>query len=239
MGLGLEFNEELLISIADLTKGHAYMVSDPQEIPQVFARELSGVQAVALRNLELKLALVNGVELRRAHRVQPIIAEMSQVRAVGGSANVPLGDLQRNEHQALMLELVAPARPAGSYRLAQLLLAYDNPSQGALGQKERRDLLVEYQDAPLGALDPAVMNVVERISAHTLQTRALQDAQAGNVVGATQKLQQAYTRLLNMGESELADAARQEIDNLQQGGQVSAAGTKRLRYETRRLTGKT
>ena len=76
--------------------------------------------------------------------------------------------------------------------------------------------------------DPSVMNMVERVSAHTLQTRALQDAQAGNVAGATAKLQAAYTRLLNMGEGDLAEATRQEIENLQSQGQISAAGTKKL-----------
>ncbi len=238
VGLGLDFNEELLIAIADLTKGNAYLVSDPEEIPSVFARELSGVQSVGLRNLEVKLALVGGVELRRVHRVQPVISEMPQVRATGGSASIPLADLEAGEPQALILELVAPPRAPGSYRLAQVVLAYDDPAHGAPGQKERRDLVVQYEETLAPALDAVVMNVVERLSAHILQTRALQDAQAGNVTGATQKLQAAYTRLLGMGESELAEAARQEIDNLQQGGQVSAAGTKRLRYETRRLTGK-
>lgn len=83
------------------------------------------------------------------------------------------------------------------------------------------------------------MNVAEKVSAHNLQTRALQEAQAGNVTGATVKLQAAYTRLLAMGENDLAEATRQEIENLQRAGQVSPAGAKRLRYETRRLAEKT
>jgi Ca-activated chloride channel family protein len=53
-------------------------------------------------------------------------------------------------------------------------------------------------------LNPQVMNIVEKVTAFKLQTRALDDIEAGNVVGATQKLQGAVTRLLNSGESELA-----------------------------------
>jgi Ca-activated chloride channel family protein len=85
-------------------------------------------------------------------------------------------------------------------------------------------------------VNPRVANIVEKISAFKLQTIALQEAQAGNVAGATQKLKQAATQLLNLGENELAQAAAQEAQNLQQQGQMSSAGTKRLHYETRKLT---
>lgn len=235
LGLGVEFNEELLINIADMSKGNAYFIHDPQEIPAVFTKELSGLQAVSLRNLELKLRLVQGVELRKAHRVKPVITELGRDTLAGGSAGFPLGDLERDTPHALLLELLVPPRAAGNYRLAEAVLAYDNPAAGLPGEKVRRDIVVQYAGASGGPVDPAVMNLAERVSAHNLQTRALQEAQAGNVAGATTKLQAAYTRLLNMGEAELAEATRQEIDNLQSQGQVSAAGTKKLRYETRKL----
>lgn len=240
LGLGPEFNEELLITIADMTKGNAYFVHDPQEIPAVFVCELSGVQAVVLRNLELKLALTGGVELRKAYRVKPVIADLGTAAITGGSTSIPLGDLERDAPPALLLELVVPPRPAGKYRLAQVVLAYENPSQGMASEKVRSDIVVQYTDGPeaRSSPDPHVMNVAEKVSAHNLQTRALRDAQAGDVASATQKLRAAYTRLLAMGEQDLAEATRQEIENLQRQGQVSAAGTKKLRYETRRLTDK-
>jgi Ca-activated chloride channel homolog len=87
------------------------------------------------------------------------------------------------------------------------------------------------------AINQSIANLVEKVSAFRLQTQALKDAQAGNTVGATQKLKQAATQLLNMGETDLANAALQEAQNLQQpGGQMSSAGTKRLNYGTRKLT---
>jgi len=210
VGVGMEFNEELLINIADMSRGNAYFIHDPQEIPAVFAQELSGVQAVGLRNLELKLRLTGGVELRRAHRAKPVIADLGRGVLAGGSTGFPLGDLERDASQVLLLELLVPPRPSGNYRLAEAVLAYDNPAQGLPGQKVRRDIVIQYATgADSAPSDSSVMTVVERVSAHTLQTRALQDAEAGNVTGATMKLQAAYTRLLNMGEDDLAEATRQ------------------------------
>ncbi|HID05556.1 MAG TPA: VWA domain-containing protein, partial [Armatimonadetes bacterium] len=81
-------------------------------------------------------------------------------------------------------------------------------------------------------------NIIEKVTAHKLQTRALDEAAMGNVVAATQKLRAAATRLLDMGETELAQTALREAERLERGGQMSAAGTKKLRYETRKLTQK-
>ena len=80
------------------------------------------------------------------------------------------------------------------------------------------------------------MNVVEKVSVFKLQTRALSEVQAGNIALATQQLRAAATRLLNLGEADLAQAAQQEAANLEQQGQMSAGGTKKLSYGTRKLT---
>ena len=84
--------------------------------------------------------------------------------------------------------------------------------------------------------DADVMNIVEKVTAFKLQTRALEEAKMGNVAGASQKLRAAATRLLEMGEDELAQSALEEAENLEKSGQMSARGTKKLRYETRKLT---
>jgi len=234
LGVGAEFNEDLLIDLAEGSGGHAHLAWDPADIPYLVARELRGVQSVAARNVELKLRLTPGVELRRVYRVRPAISDLGVPELADRSCSIPLCDFERDAGLAVLLELIAPPRQPGTYRLAQAVLAYDVPGQ-AVGEKERADIVVQYAEGPGGALNPAVMNVVERVHAHKLQTIALAEAQAGNVTGATVKLRAAATRLLDLGQTDLAAAAEQEADNLERKGQMSAAGTKKLRYETRRL----
>ena len=81
-----------------------------------------------------------------------------------------------------------------------------------------------------------VMNTVERVTAYALQTRALDDMAAGNVAGATQKLRAAVTRLLTVGETDLAEQVQAEAARLSLGGEVSPESAKELRYATRKLT---
>jgi Ca-activated chloride channel family protein len=109
MGLGGEFNEELMIPIADQTGGEAYLLEDPDDIPEAFARELQRAQAVRYRGLEIKLRPSSGVEVRAAYRVRPTIAPLEAVNAVG-SYSFPLGDLVEGEEPALLLSTGWPRR---------------------------------------------------------------------------------------------------------------------------------
>jgi len=236
MGLGAEFNEDLLISISDSSGGNAYLIHSPDEITNIFEQELAGAQNVILRDLDLKMRLMQGVELRHAYRVKPTIADLGVLPVAERSIDLPLGELNRNGEIALLFELLVPPRAMGTYQLAHLVTEYNQPGAG-VSQKDRQDCVIQYTPSPMPVpVNPQVMNMVETISAFRLHTRALEDAARGDVSGATQKLQAAATRLINMGESELAQTALDEAANLQQKGQMSADGTKKLRYDTRRLT---
>jgi Ca-activated chloride channel family protein len=239
MGLGGEFNEELMIPIADQTGGEAYLLEDPDDIPAAFAQELQRAQAIRYRNLELKLRPTQGVEVRAAHRVRPTIAPL-EAADESGSYSFALGDLVEGDEPALLLELIVPPRQAGVYRLAQALLACDDPSGGLAGLKTRADVVAEYTPDPARAAQivPQVMHVVEALSAYKLQRSARTDLEAGDVTGATRKLQAAATRLLDMGEEELAAEVQQQAAELAQRGQADPQRTKKLRYETRKLTQK-
>lgn len=241
MGVGGSYNEELIIPLADDTGGHAYGIEKLEDILPSFRHELSMVQSIVCRNLELKLRLSQGVELRAAHRVQPAISHLGDVALVDRSASLSLGDYETNAPPALLLELVCPPRStAGTYRLAQLVLAYDEPTS-LPGQAPRRlirqDVVAHYVAGPIREpAHPRVMNIVERVTTFTLQTRALQDVQRGDISGATQRLRTAATRLLDMGETDLAQTVQEQARQLAERGQISSETAKSARYKTRRLT---
>jgi Ca-activated chloride channel homolog len=244
MGLGGDFNEELMIPIADQTGGEAYLLEDADDIPVAFAQELQRAQAVRYRNLEVKLRPSQGVEVRAAYRVRPSIAPLEIANDARGnrvgSYSFPLGDLVTGDEPALLLEMIAPPRSPGTYRLAQALMAYDNPAGGPMGVKVRSDVVVHYTSDPAQAaqIEPQVMHIVEALSAYKLQQRASADLDSGDVESATRKLRAAATRLLDMGEDDLAAEMEEQARELEQRGQADPRRTKKLRYETRKLTQK-
>ena len=99
-------------------------------------------------------------------------------------------------------------------------------------------MVVEYTSDPALVVQqaPQVMRIVEALSAYKLQHGAQQALQEGDVPGATRKLRAAATRLLDMGEDELAAEMELQAAELEQHGQADPQRTKKLRYETRKLT---
>jgi Ca-activated chloride channel family protein len=150
---------------------------------------------------------------------------------------VKLGDLVHGQVNSVVVELMLPPRAAGSFRMAQAELHFT--PVGGTAQVIKQDLLLTFDaDAQAATYDPRVMNLVEKVTAFKLQTRALAEAELGNTAGATQKLRAAATRLLDLGELELAEKTRQQADQLEQGASMSAETQKELKYATRRLTQK-
>jgi Ca-activated chloride channel family protein len=171
-------------------------------------------------------------------QVLPMISNLGYRPLSDRDVQVDLGELEKGQPRSLLVELLVGPRPAGSYRLAQAEVSYDVPGLKLTGEKVKADILIEFTADTVKAkvYDADVMNIVEKVTAFKLQTRALEEAKMGNVAGASQKLRAAATRLLEMGEDELAKSALEEAENLEKSGQMSARGTKKLRYETRKLT---
>jgi Ca-activated chloride channel family protein len=235
MGLGLDFNEQLLISMADRSGGESYLIEDPQEIPAAFEQELARAQSVTWRNLSIELKLPSDVTLRRAHRVRPAIAPASPT--IEGAPRIELGHLEADRPPAALLELIVPPRPEGTYRLAQAKLR-GHPS-GAQGEQvtHTADILVRYTERPSLArqTEPELMSVVQAVSAFKLQSQAIEEAERGDVARATRRLRTAGERLIEMGQNDLGQTMLVEANLLEQEGQMSSEGTKRLRYGTRKL----
>lgn len=238
LGLGEEWNTALLEAIAGQSGGAVDHLATPDRIMVEFQRTIKAMQGTVVRNAALTLRMAAGVSPAAAWRVLPDIGQLNARTLSDRDVQLHLGDLERGKGQSLLVELVVQPKNAGGYRIAQADVMYDVPAAGLTGQHARQDILLTLTDNPaqVAPFDAEVMNLVEKVSVFKLQTRALNEAQAGNVALATQQLRAAATRLLNLGEVELAQAAQTEAANLEQSGQMSAGGTKKIQYATRKLT---
>jgi Ca-activated chloride channel family protein len=236
LGVGQDWNEDLLIDMASRSGGQADYISRPDEVVEYFQSTVQRAQATAINNAVLTLRLVQGVTPRAVWQVIPLINNMGYQPISDRDVNVPLGEIETGGGRSLLIELLVDPRPVGQYRLGQIEMTYDIPLLGVMGEKSRSDVMMEFTSDPglAAQVDAPIMNTVEKVSAFKLQTRALQDLQSGNVAGATQKLQSAVTRLLSQGEVELAQTMEREIQNLQQSGQMTSEGQKTIKFGTRK-----
>jgi Ca-activated chloride channel family protein len=238
LGLGDDWNEDLLDEIAAASGGVADFIDSPDKIMTFFEQAVTSMQDTVVQNAQMVLRLANGVTPRQVWQVLPMISNLGYRPLSDRDVQVTLGELEKGQPRSLLIELLITPRPAGSYRIAQAEVSYDVPGLKLTNEKVKADILLDFtaDAAKAKQYEPDVMNIVEKVTAFKLQTRALEEAKLGNVAGASQKLRAAATRLLEMGEEQLAQSALEEADNLEKSGQMSARGTKKLRYETRKLT---
>ena len=234
LGLGSDWNEDLLADMAGRSGGVADYIARPEDLTPFFANTVQSMQAAVVQNAVLTLRLVAGINPRKVWRVVPLIADLGYSSSFDRTITVPLGELEKGQGQALLVELMLPARQAGTYRIAQAEIAYDVPLLNLVQEKVRADLMLSFTYDPYltQQVNPRVMNIVEKVTAFKLQTRALQEAELGDVAGATQKLRAAATILLNQGDTDLARTVQLEADKLEQQGQISAEGKKTIKFKS-------
>jgi Ca-activated chloride channel family protein len=240
LGVGPDSNWDpiLLENLARRSGGEWAVIDSLEKVSAVFAKTLQAMQGTAVTNASLTMRLAEGITPRTVWRVLPLISRLDHQAVSLHDVQVFLGDIQHNVGQAVLADLLLPARPAGIYRLIQADITYDVPTSGLTRQKVTADVVLTFVDDPAQAnqTNPRMMNIIERVVAHKLQTQALDEAAMGNAKKATQRLRAAATRLLELGENDLAQAANQQAQQIEEAGQIDPAAAQKMRYATKKLT---
>ena len=230
LGIGADWDEDLLDTVGQLSGGMpAEFIRDAADALTIFQQQLQSAVDVAIRNATLILRLPVGVSAKKAVKVLPIISDLGQSVLSDRQVVVPLGDLEKDKPQSVLVELMIDPRPAGLFRITQAELSYDVPITGVEGERIRDDIKVTFttdanQAAPVNAY---VMNFAEKANAHRLVTRVLEEYKRTGK--ATTRLAPNVTRVLD----EETQAALEQIN---QGQQISQEQVKSIGNKTRKLT---
>jgi Ca-activated chloride channel homolog len=235
-GLGSEFNEDLLIPLADMTGGNAYYIENLDQLPSAFQNELENTRKMAYQNLKLKLRLPRHVQLRECFRVQPTLSQLGLEKIEDNSLNLFLGQLDPQVPQVLLLGLLVRLSQPGNYRLAQAVLTWDDPDAAIERPNFLSEIIMPVTENPTILYEQKVMNVVKRVAAYKLGTRAIAAARSGDHKYASEQMHRAATQLLEMGEQRLGQLMLSNAKALEEEMQTDQNAIKRISYETRRLS---
>jgi Ca-activated chloride channel homolog len=237
IGLGGEFEEDVLTGLADRSGGQAVFLRKPEDIPRAIAAELQAARAVAARSVTLGIAPATGVAPRRITRIRPALTVLEPITRQHPQNGRPsdlveihLGDVEANTPVMVLLELLMPPRSIGLAAIGRISLA----SAGT--PVTEVELRASYGEQSAMA-PPEVLDAAARANAARLQQRALELAARGDAPEATRLLRAAATRLDALNEPRLAKIARAQATVLAQGGATNPLATKELIYATRRLGG--
>ncbi len=131
-GVGANYNEDLMLGLAEYGSGNYYFIDTPEKIPAIFSQELKGLLAVTAQNVKLEIEPNSDVVIQE---VYGYISESS-----GNLTRITIGDIFSNEHRTIILKLMPPKDYSGSLQLARVTLTYDD----VIGKKEK----IEESSAP-------------------------------------------------------------------------------------------
>jgi Ca-activated chloride channel family protein len=234
MGVGVEFNEKLLMRMTQDSHGKYHFIGDPAEIPGIFEDELQGLRAVSVRNGRIEVTLSQGVQVREAFRASPEIYGLgAPLVAEDRKITYEIGDLEAGLPGSVLLTLVLPPRKPGPVRIAQSAFRFEVPGVGE--RTVNTDVTVGYTlDRTLTSKrNGRVMNLVDQVSIAKLQAKAEEELKAGNVDRATRLLSNAIQGTQRLGNVKATQALAGLMDQVKktQTLQTKAAKTTLLQAQ--------
>lgn len=100
MGVGLEYNENLMVGLAESGGGNYYFIESPRSLTSIMNKELNTLSSVVAQNASIDLKLGRGV------KVLDVIG--CEHALVNGTYTIQVGDLYANERREFTVELSIP-----------------------------------------------------------------------------------------------------------------------------------
>ena len=203
LGFGPEYNEELMAGIARRSGGNYYHITRPEEIPDVFRREMETVLGVTARNVRLRFDLPRGNIVRQVYGSPPTFGPRT--------AEINLGDLEGGATVTKIWEMDWEPRRAGTFRVAKAVLTWD---EGGQTQTATTNAVVEFV-ADAGQVAGGADAEVAREVAVAQSGRDLEKTMMGmrtqqlSVADVTRALDKTQALLTQQGR---ADEAREVAD---------------------------
>ncbi|MBD1835197.1 macro domain-containing protein [Cyanobacteria bacterium FACHB-472] len=205
MGVGNDYNEDLLEVMARSGDGNYYYIQSPQQLPNIFTRELQGLMATIGNTVSLGIEPQGDVTL----------AEVLNDLDVNANGRYCLPNLVIGNPIEVVVRLKVPAMTS-SADLCCFRVAWNEPEQ-----QERQILRVELRLPVVSSaqleefpFNPEVQQQVALMMAARAKKEAVQLVDRGEYEAASQMLQQTRKQLLTTPELPLSAPEAEALADL-------------------------
>lgn len=234
-GLGTEWNDQFLDNLVAPSGGQSNFVEQPNEIVQHLQKRIQGLGTIYAQNIGLKINLHRKVSISYGFKLAPFSQPLTIEEDV-----LHLGNLEGRAPVSVLLELKIAPNPVETRLNLNMEVVADIPGPQLREQtyKHTQQLYV-LSDLTQEMPPDKIVEAVRVMNMYRMNEKVWQEVEAGRLDVATTRMQHLSTRLLEAGESELAQQAQDEIEQISRAGTMSLAGRKKLKYGTRALIDKT
>jgi Ca-activated chloride channel family protein len=233
-GIGEDWNDKLLDTIATTSDGVSAYIDSVAQVRRLLKQRVQGLSKVYAQDLRLTLRFDQQSHLEDAFKLSPYIQRIDSALP----DELTLGSLEADRPLSVLLQLIVGSHNPGRQRLLQLEISGATPAVGRRGERLVRELWFHFAENVSTERDipTNLVNALQKLAIYRMQEQAYDALEGGDPQTASQKLEVVATRLLDLGELDLANAARLEAGRLLRSGSLSPAGRKKIKYGTRSLT---
>jgi Ca-activated chloride channel family protein len=232
MGIGQDWNDKLLDEIASRSGGTSAYIDSASKIMKVFRERIHGLSSIFARNLRLSLSPTEITSLKDVFRISPHIERFDVTQMP-----IELGHMERGAPLGVLVELLVQAQEVEHASLLQVMVEGDVVPLALPNQQISAEVEVEVVAEEVDqSVPPTIVSALGKLAIFRMQEKTMAELEQGDVERASQRLETMATRLLNIGETELAKAALLEAGRLVRTGHISPEGRKKIRYGTRSLS---
>ncbi len=152
MGLGANYDENMLTNIAEYGAGNYYFIESPTQIASIFNREFGKLLKTVAKNPRIRLHLEPGVKVKDVHGYNYFEKD--------GKIEIVPGDLYSGQERNILIKFDAPTDKVGSSRLARASLEFDDVAakksvaySEELGYEvtKKKELVIKNENKDIGA----------------------------------------------------------------------------------------
>lgn len=181
IGLGVDYNEDLMTRLSQKSDGNSYFVEKSDDLPRVFASELGDVLSVAATKVALKVKFGAGFT--------PVALIGRDGRILGDTVSIDLNQLYGGQEKYVIVKCdAAPAAVGSAREIASAEVTYTDP-------KDEQSRTVTGASSVTYSADPAA--VAASVNKSVVRERALNE----NAMRTEEAL-----RLADRGEFKAAEA---------------------------------
>ncbi len=228
MGIGSDFNEELMEQIAIKGGGHFYFIETAKQIPDFLHRELGEVLATVAREVRLELRLPGAVEAR--------LLNSFEYTHAGNTLTVRLDDMFSGETRGVVFKLALNGQGVGNVLAFDTTLCYRDVETGAYLTVSSQEATITF--APEAEVnseqpDPRVLEAVALLEVAAAREEALKMDSVGNYAASAQRLRSAASYLRSVAPASpaaMSEAQALEQESAAAEGGLNAMARKALHY---------
>lgn len=135
MGLGLNYDENLMTNLAEYGAGNYYFIESPNQLAGIFEKEFGQIIATVAKDTVMRLSPEQGV------RVEEIYGYTHTVK--DGKIQINLGEVFGGQERNILIKLNAPAEKLGKHGLVKASFEFTDILKSDESVKMQRELAYE------------------------------------------------------------------------------------------------